>query len=234
SSDLFISGAAAWTFHNPESGNLSGTTPFACTDNEAVPRGNCLVRHDEQLLLEDLYRSNAHVLNDSAISWGATSPKEFARSDFDVNFHPDLVWQNDTTRQVTVWYMTGAGGNALQGWTYLSQAGVPGWTVVATGDFNGDGHPDLVWQNDSTRQVTVWYMGGSLGTTFLGWDWLSQDGKPGVTVVGVADFDGDGHLDLVWQKDSTRDWIIGSLFDVWFQGVSGWKIVGVADFNGDG
>ena len=91
----FISGAAAWTFHNPESGNLSGTTPFACTDNEAVPRGNCLLRHDEQLLLEDLYRSNAHVLNDATISWGATSPKEFARSDFDVN--SCLIARNFTT-----------------------------------------------------------------------------------------------------------------------------------------
>jgi len=43
---------------------------------------------------------------------------------------PDLVWQNDSSRQVTVWYMGGAGGAVFQGWNYLSAAGVPGWSAL--------------------------------------------------------------------------------------------------------
>ena len=39
--------------------------------------------------------------------------------------------------------------------------GIPGWTVVGVSDFNGDGVPDLVWQNNSTAQVTVNYYGGT-------------------------------------------------------------------------
>jgi hypothetical protein len=92
--------------------------------------------------------------------------------DFDGNGVPDLVWQNDSTRQVTVWYMGGRQGNTFLGSNWLA-GDTPGWTVVGAADFNGDGKPDLVWQNDSTRQVTVWHMGGSQGNTFLGWNWLA-------------------------------------------------------------
>ena len=45
----------------------------------------------------------------------------------------------------------------------LDPAGQPGWHVVTAADFNADGVPDLVLQNDITRQVVVWYMGGAQG-----------------------------------------------------------------------
>ena len=131
-------------------------------------------------------------------------------ADFDGDGHPDLVWQNDTTRQVTVWYMGGAQGATFQGWNYLS-GGAAGWKVVGVADFNGDGVPDLIWQNDTTRAVTVWYMGGAQGATFQGWNYLSG-GAPGWTVVGAADFNGDGVPDLIWQNDTTR------AVTVWYMG----------------
>jgi hypothetical protein len=36
------------------------------------------------------------------------------------------------------------------------------WTVVATGDFNGDSKPDYVLYNTSTRQTAVWYVNNNL------------------------------------------------------------------------
>lgn len=45
--------------------------------------------------------------------------------------------------------------------------------MAAVGDFNGDKKPDIIWQNDTTRQATIWFMGGAQGTTFLGWAYLS-------------------------------------------------------------
>ena len=41
--------------------------------------------------------------------------------------------------------------------------------VIGT-DFNGDSQPDLIWQNDSTWQVVVWYMGGWQGIRAPGFD----------------------------------------------------------------
>jgi len=116
---------------------------------------------------------------------------------------PDLIWQNDTTRQVTVNYYGGTGGTTIIGWNWLNEAGVPGWTVAAVADMNGDGVPDLIWQNDTTCQVTVNYYGGSGGATIIGWNWLNAAGVPGWTVVGASDFNGGGTPDLVWQDNST-------------------------------
>jgi hypothetical protein len=106
-----------------------------------------------------------------------------AAADFDGNGTPDLVWQYTPTRQVTVNYYGGVGGAAYQGWNWLNQTGDLGWTVVGANDFNGDGVPDLVWQNDTTAQVTVNYYGGAGGATLTGWNWLAPLGYPGWTAV---------------------------------------------------
>jgi serralysin len=31
----------------------------------------------------------------------------------------------------------------------------PSWRAIATGDFNGDGYADIVWQNNS-GEVAIW------------------------------------------------------------------------------
>jgi hypothetical protein len=158
---------------------------------------------------------------------------------------PVLVWMADNTRQVTVHYYGGAGGAADEGWSWLDQAGEPGWHLVALADFNGDGFPDLVWQNDSTRQVKVNYYGGAGGTVFQSSSWLNPSTASGWSLVAVADFNGDGVPDLVWESDSTRQITVhyyggsGGATQVgwnWLDqaGEPGWHVVAAADFNGDG
>ena len=165
--------------------------------------------------------------------------------DFNGDGAPDLVWQNDSTRQVTVQYYGGAQGAVFQGWNWLRSTGIPGWTVVGAADFNGDGVPDLIWQNDTTRQVTVHFYGGAQGAVFQGWAWLNSAGIPGWKVVGAADFNGDGVPDLIWQNDNSRQVTVhyyggaqGAVFQGWAwlnaAGIPGWKVGGAADFNGDG
>jgi hypothetical protein len=106
-----------------------------------------------------------------------------AAADFNGDGVPDVVWQNDTTRQVAVWYMGGAGGAVVQNSAFISSACVPGWSVVMAADFNKDGVPDVVWQSDTTRQVAVWYMGGSGGSAVLNSAFISSAGVPGWSVV---------------------------------------------------
>jgi hypothetical protein len=36
----------------------------------------------------------------------------------------------------------------------------PDYTLVGTGDFNGDGSPDIVWRNTETGANAIWYMSG--------------------------------------------------------------------------
>ena len=163
--------------------------------------------------------------------------------DFNGDGTPDLVWQNDSSRQVVVWYMGyEQGKNIFLAFEWLSASGVPGWRVVGTGDLNGNGRPDLVWQNDSSRQVVVWWDKQGMG--FQSWDWLSSAGVAGWSVVGVADFNRDGRLDLVGQNDVSRQVVVwymgdalGNLFQRWdalADSVAGWRVVGTGDFNRDG
>jgi len=180
-------------------------------------------------------------LNNGVAGWHVVGT-----GDFDGNGVPDLVWQNDSTRQVTVNYYGGTGGAVYQGWAYLNAAGVPGWSVVAVADVNGDGVPDLIWQNDTTNQVTVNYYGGAGGAVYQGWNWLNSGGEPaGWLVVGAADFDGNGTPDLVWQNSTTRQITVnyyggagGATYQGWAYlnaaGVPGWTVVGASDFDGNG
>jgi FG-GAP-like repeat len=68
---------------------------------------------------------------------------------------PDIVLQNTSTSQIIVWYMGGSGGTVLESGSWISSGGEPGWQVAAAADFNGDGIPDIFWQNSSTSQVTI-------------------------------------------------------------------------------
>ena len=74
----------------------------------------------------------------------------------------------------------------------------------ASGDFNGDGKADLLWQNTNTGQMLAWTTGGgglNLGTVPSGW-----------TLAGIGDFTGDRKADLVWQNTSSGEilaWITG-------------------------
>jgi hypothetical protein len=77
--------------------------------------------------------------------------------DFNGDGKPDILWQNQATGAVTVWYMNGA---TKLSYAYIVSGMDLSWKVVGAADFNGDGKPDILWQNKSTGAVEVWYMNG--------------------------------------------------------------------------
>ena len=101
--------------------------------------------------------------------------------------------------------------NSFLGSNGLASTDVAGWSVVGAGDFNGDGKPYLVWQNDGTWEVVVWYIGGPQGNSRLGWNNLASTDVAGWSVVGAGDFNGDGKPDLVWQNDRTWEVVVWSM-----------------------
>ena len=79
------------------------------------------------------------------------------------------------------------------------------WQVKGTGDFNGDGISDILWQNAGTGAVYVWQIDNSgLGIKAQGS--VGASTGPGVQwqVKGTGDFDGDGRSDILWQNAETR------------------------------
>src|SRR5438874_1993408 len=113
---------------------------------------------------------------------------------------------------------------------------IPRPARAGVADFNGDGHPDWVVRNTSTRQTGIWYLdnnvfiGAAYGPTLTtGWGLRT-----------VADFNLDSHSDYALFAPSTNQTAIWYLSGPTFlRGAygprlpSGWELVATADFNGD-
>jgi hypothetical protein len=182
----------------------------------------------------------------------------------------DLAFQNAATGQIYAWFLDGSGSSVNftsgSGLTatgpnagYLYGGSLPGWQLAAIGDVNGDGIPDLVFQNTATGQVYAFFLNGSgasvnfsTGSGIVGTGYLYGGSLPGWQLAGVADVNGDGHPDLVFQNTGTGQvyafFLDGSGASVNFYtgsgilgagylyggSLAGWRLAGVGDVNGDG
>lgn len=73
--------------------------------------------------------------------------------------YPDLFWHKQDEGFVSVWYMQGS--SQISGQSIVPD-GVSdtNWKVRGVGDLDGNGYPDLIWQNVATREVSAWLMTG--------------------------------------------------------------------------
>ena len=108
-------------------------------------------------------------------------------------------------------------------------------------DFNLDNAPDILWQDPSSGFAQVWLLGGTQGTSVVGAATLTASNT--WRIVGVGDFDSDGHPDAVWQDMATgaaQVWSLeGSQGNVVtgaavLSGGNAWRVRSIADFNSDG
>ena len=157
--------------------------------------------------------------------------------DFNADGKSDIIIQHQSTGQLTLWAMDGL---ARIDEVSLLATSTP-WRVSATGDFNGDGQADIIWQHPTTGQLYVWFMDGPN---------MIDEGYPSPAqvdlrwkVVGTADMNGDGKMDLVWQSPSTGElvaWMMNGLASTTITRLNpaatnaNWRIRAVADFDLDG
>ena len=86
-------------------------------------------------------------------------------------------------------------GTSVIGGGLLNNPGAS-WHLKGTGDFNGDGLSDLLWQNDDGT-VAVWDMNG---TSLIGGGIVANPGT-GWHAKGTGDYNGDGKSDILLQND---------------------------------
>jgi hypothetical protein len=114
--------------------------------------------------------------------------------------------------------------------------------IVASADFNGSGTADIVWQDSSTQQCSLWSI------RWVNY-WLAHVGgaslpalPPSWEIATAADFNGDGKPDLLLQNMITGQrmiWFMNgathtSSYSLGVVLTTTWKITGSGDFNGDG
>ncbi len=119
-----------------------------------------------------------------------------AAADLNGDGVPDLILENAVTNQISVWFMN-AGGMSLSSAPIIATAAI-GWNLVATGDINQDGVPDLLFQNQTTGQISVWFMNAG-GLSYSSAPIVASP-KTGWALIGTSDFNGDGIPDYVFQN----------------------------------
>ena len=150
----------------------------------------------------------------------------------------DAAWQNRLTGDIVGWQLTGA---ALFSAVPLGPSRVdPAWSISASGDFNRDGHTDLIWQHRA-GWIAVWFMKGGevLDTRYLT---INNVGDPQWRVRGAADFNNDLRDDLVWQHEQTGHLAVWLMWDNQVLDTRmltperidpKWRLAGVGDLNRD-
>jgi hypothetical protein len=85
---------------------------------------------------------------------------------------------------------------------FLSLTFLAFFTVALSGQASADGGTwtTILWRNTVTGQNAVWYMSGETMTSAA---WLPTFTDLNWTIVGIADFNGDGKPDIVWRNTVT-------------------------------
>jgi hypothetical protein len=163
-----------------------------------------------------------------------------AVTDIDGDGLSDLLWQYRPTGALAAWTMKGNWVVSTQ-WLNAPAVTDPAWRVAGTGDINGDGYADLVWQNANDGTISAWLLRGTqiLTASVLNYSPVNPSWK----IRAVADVNGDGKADIIWQHDA--GWLAVWVMDgfnattTWSLSVPrmldpSWIIVGAGDLNNDG
>ncbi len=170
------------------------------------------------------YMRGASLLSPTWLSpSGPTDPnwKVAGIADFNADGRPDILLQHSVSGVLAVWYMNGPNLYSSSAFSPVGPSD-PAWKVVAAADFNGDGKPDLLLQNKLTSVLVLWSMNGvqlSIASVFSPMGPADANWK----VVGVADLNGDGRPDLVFQHRVTAQ------LAAWY--LSGTTVVGGGPFS---
>ncbi len=138
-----------------------------------------------------------------------SSPPVWLAGDFDGNGRDEVLWWDYDNGLVGLWQAK-AGGDLQIDFSNSVGRVTPGWVLLDTGDFNGDGRDDLLWQLQEVGSTSVW-----LGTADGGFvsDGSRQNHAAGTWFFGdVGDYDGDGRDDVLWLNSQGRmvEWLSGS------------------------
>jgi hypothetical protein len=175
--------------------------------------------------------ANARVAKSGATAMATGAPRTTAR-DVNRDGRSDVVWHNVNSGELYYWLLGPGGVVGENGGAQLPT----GHTALGTGDFDGDGRPDVV--SASSEEVRITFVRG----------WTFGDGRrvaarpPGVwALAGIIDVNGDGKSDLVWHHRGSGElyyWLMDGAAIFAGQGgaylPAGYTALAGGDFDGDG
>jgi hypothetical protein len=113
--------------------------------------------------------------------------------DFNADGVQDILWRENTAGGIALWLMNTNG--TIMSAVGLGSIPINSWTIVGTGDFDGNGVSDILWRSNSGG-IAIWLMNGN--ATIASNVGLGSLPVPAWTVALTGDFDGDGKSDILW------------------------------------
>ena len=226
---------------------VGGTLSVACIGSFAVSMANpCGTPTSEHDMLYDYCMSGGYTSNNPVLDqmpgplpdWPGERPEKPPRNPGCVACGAEILWQHrdGALHYWTIRHSARRSGKDVGGTGPVG----PEWRLVGTGDLNGDGNDDILWQH-SGGTVHYWPMvngqpraGINIGATGpVGAEWR---------LIGTGDLNGDGTDDILWQHvDGTvHGWQIGNGnrlagFNIGLRPIAPeWRLIGAGDLNGDG
>jgi uncharacterized protein YktB (UPF0637 family) len=163
-------------------------------------------------------------------------------ADWDGDGSQDIVARDNATGDLWLYPGESVRGYSSQQRVQIGN-GWNGYTFAGLADYDGDGHRDIVARDDSSGDLWL-YPGQSVrGYSTLG-RYQIGNGWNEYTFAGLADYDGDGHQDIVARGDADGDlWLYpgesvrGYSSQQRVQIGNGWNeytFAGLSDYDGDG
>lgn len=129
--------------------------------------------------------------------------KAIATGDFNGDASADVLLQNTSTKAVEIFTVKANSTDAIGQVDNVSTVTAPagtGWNPIASGDFNGDGKSDILWQNSLSKAVEIYEISDTSGPTATLLNTPTPKSASGLTAIGTGDFNGDGTSDILFQN----------------------------------
>jgi hypothetical protein len=123
--------------------------------------------------------------------------------DFDGDQKSDILWRHRVTGDNAIGFLLHNGFEPDFWFVYASNPIANlAWKIAGIGDFDGDGHADVLLRNGDTGANALWHF-----TTFANNTAFIKTTLPPVyrswRVAGIGDLNGDGKSDVLWHNPST-------------------------------
>jgi hypothetical protein len=134
------------------------------------------------------FMNGSQIVSSTDLGTVPTSTWSIVGSDM----YGDILWV-DTSSNYSIWQVAGGQVAASAGF-----GNVPGnWQFMGFGDFDGDGVFDILWRDNNTGTVAIWFLNSSgniqstasVGAVPIATTW---------TIAETGDFDGNGKADILW------------------------------------